>query len=662
LSKWTVLIAATLAVLLAGPAQALQVEWTKTLDQAMQYDQKQQKWKDSDVASRDGYYYQIKGPAVAYDDKSKVILVAWEDWSEGGQIVGKIGLKALDEQGNEVAGATVDPGQGNVLFGPALVAYDRGKFLLAVVKVSRQDRQTKDYGDLYVYKVTVDAQNKQITVDNAKKVASNAAYPHLVYLGEDKNGNRYVAVVYEAWGQQGGQQGGQQQQGQQGGQQQQTGQTGQQQQGGQQQGGQQGGQQGKMGDVVLQVLKIDTSGNLSVVLGNPVVIKQRACKEYVHGNEHYFGHARPVASVYEEGGKKYLIVALTDYSNANPDLSYGRFYGQWNKCHVRAFVIELPSDLSTLGSAQLSPVEVQGGLTEKDETSEAPWVAGNVIVYRAGPLWGGMSGSDTGPDIYAALIVREKVREKGREEVRWVFKSVKCVYRRIYTQTAPCVVHVYDETNGSGKVLARHYLVVFSDNSGGFGKERLAGALLRCRGGQLLVLAQYDLTGYGNGVYYFTPTAVTVDETFGNARVAVAFYKGDTGYGGHNRGDVVLDLVNLGGPIDEMVPWMEHQISELDRKRMDLQQDLESVKGDVKALKNDVDNLKKKVGSLEGDLKGVKGKVGDLEGKVSDLEGKVKDLEKRVSELEKQGGKKGKGPVLPVLALVALLPLAARRR
>ncbi len=608
MSKWTVLIAATMAVLLAGPAQALQVEWTKTLDQAMQYDQQQKKWTDGAVASRDGYYYQIKGPTVAYDDKSKVILVAWEDWSEGSQTVGKIGLKALDDQGNEVADATVDPGQGNVLFGPALVKYDQGKFLLAAVKVSRQDLQTKDYGDLYVYKVAVDAQNQQITVDtqNALKVVSNAAYPHLVYLGEDKSGNRYVAVVYEAWDPKTGK-----------------------------------------GDVALQVLEIDSSGNLSQVLGNPVTIVQGVCKDHVQGSEHYFGHARPVASVYEEGGKKYLIVALTDYSEAEPNVSSYGFFGEWKKCHVRAFVIELPSDLSTLGSAQLSPVEVQGGLTEKENTSEAPWVVDNVIVYRAGPLWGGMGGSDTGPDIYAAIIANE--------DGQWKFKGVRCVYRRIYTQTAPCVVRVYDETDGSGNVVARYYLAVFSDNSGGFGKERLAGALLRCKGGRLVVLAQYDLTGYGNGVYYFTPTAVTVDETFGDARVAVAFYKGDTGYKGHGVGDVVLGLVNLGEPIDEMASWMEGLVSELDRARMDLQQDLKGVKGDVKALKNDVNNLEKKVGSLEGDLKGVKGKV-------SDLEGKVKDLEKRVSKLEKQGGKKGKGPVLPVLALVALLPLAARRR
>ncbi len=599
MSRWTVLTAAALAVLLAGPAQALQVEWTKTLDQAMQYNQQQKKWTDNAVASRDGYYYQIKGPAVAYDDKSKVILVAWEDWFEGGRTVGKIGLKALDDQGNEVADATVDPGQGGVLFGPALVKYGQGEFLLATVKVPQQDLQTKDYGDLYVYKVTVDTQSKRIAVDNPVQVAGNAAYPHLVYLGEDRNGNRYVAVVYEAWDPNGGK-----------------------------------------GDVALQVLKIDSSGNLSKVLGNPVTVAQGVCKDCVKDGEHYFGHARPVASVYEKGDKKYLVVALTDYSNAEPNVSSWGFFGEWRGCHVRAFVIELPSDLSTLGSAQLSPVEVQGGLTEKENTSEAPWVVDNVIVYRAGPLWGGMGGSDTGPDIYAAII-----ENAGGQ---WKFVGNRCVYRRIYTQAAPCVVHVYDETDGSGNVVARYYLAVFSDNSGGFGKERLAGALLRCKDDRLLVLAQYDLTGYGNGVYYFTPAAVTVDETFGDAQVAVAFYKGDTGYRGHSVGDVILDLVNLGEPIDEMASWMEDLVSELDRARMDLQQDLKGVKGDVNALKND--------------LKGVKGKVGDLEGKVSGLEAKVKGLENRVSKLEKQGGKRGKGPVLPVLALVALLPLAARRR
>ncbi|MEO2240726.1 MAG: hypothetical protein ABGY09_01505, partial [Euryarchaeota archaeon] len=52
---------------------------------------------------------------------------------------------------------------------------------------------------------------------------------------------------------------------------------------------------------------------------------------------------------------------------------------------------------------------------------------------------------------------------------------------------------------------------------------------------------------------------------------------------------------------------------------------------------------------------------------LKELEAKVKELEGKVSGPERQGGgkgggKRGKGPVLPVLALVALLPLAARRR
>ncbi len=63
------------------------------------------------------------------------------------------------------------------------------------------------------------------------------------------------------------------------------------------------------------------------------------------------------------------------------------------------------------------------------------------------------------------------------------------------------------------------------------------------------------------------------------------------------------------------------------------------------------------------ELKGsVSREVQQVKQRVEGLQGQVKGLENRVSKLEKQGGKSGKGPVLPVLALVALLPLAARRR
>jgi hypothetical protein len=54
---------------------------------------------------------------------------------------------------------------------------------------------------VYVYKVTVDTQNKQISVDTKSALTlnvanANAQHPALVYLGEDDQGNRYAAVVY----------------------------------------------------------------------------------------------------------------------------------------------------------------------------------------------------------------------------------------------------------------------------------------------------------------------------------------------------------------------------------------------------------------------------------------------------------------------------------
>ncbi|MHC1581088.1 MAG: hypothetical protein ACXQTC_05270 [Methanopyraceae archaeon] len=65
---------------------------------------------------------------------------------------------------------------------------------------------------------------------------------------------------------------------------------------------------------------------------------------------------------------------------------------------------------------------------------------------------------------------------------------------------------------------------------------------------------------------------------------------------------------------------------------------------------------------LEGGVSSVSREVQQVKQRVEGLQGQVKGLEKRVSKLERRGGKRGKGPVLPVLALVALLPLAARRR
>ncbi|MEO2241128.1 MAG: hypothetical protein ABGY09_03565, partial [Euryarchaeota archaeon] len=375
------------------------------LDDSYRFSPVASKYVDPEVASREGYYYQIKGPAMATDGNT--VLVAWEYWGNQSVINGKvewqgvygIALKAVDSTTSTSMTSTyVLKRNGYIMFGPALVSYDRGKFLLAVPEVNANSYMAgADYGELWVYKVTVDAQNKRVNVDtqNALKVADNAAYPHLVYLGEDKNGNRYVAVVYEAWNPSSGK-----------------------------------------GDVALQVLKIDASGKLDKMFSSPVTIAQGVCKDHVEGSEHYFGHARPVASLYEEGGKKYLIVALTDYSQASPYVSQWGWFNEWWGCKVRAFVIELPSDLSALNSAKLTPVEVQGQLTalgavdttagsnpvKKPPTNEAPWVADNVIVYRAGPLWGGMN--TVVPDVYAALIVHENGR--------WVFKSDRCICGLVY--------------------------------------------------------------------------------------------------------------------------------------------------------------------------------------------------------------------------------------
>jgi hypothetical protein len=139
------------------------------------------------------------------------------------------------------------------------------------------------------------------------------------------------------------------------------------------------------------------------------------------------------------------------------------------------------------------------------------------------------------PDIYAALIVRENGR--------WVFKYDQCVCSLMYTQTNPCVVRLFDSGGD------RYYLVVFSDNSGGFGGERIYSVLLKVSGNGISVLGEHPVTDYGDDPvpYYWCPVAATVREEPGKALVAIAFYRGDTGYGqyGHRAGDVVLQLVEV---------------------------------------------------------------------------------------------------------------------
>lgn len=59
----TAYVLLALLAALVGQASAASVGSQLTLDTAMQWDQQQNKYVDSDVAARDGYYYQVKGPA-----------------------------------------------------------------------------------------------------------------------------------------------------------------------------------------------------------------------------------------------------------------------------------------------------------------------------------------------------------------------------------------------------------------------------------------------------------------------------------------------------------------------------------------------------------------------------------------------------------------------
>ncbi|WP_457615296.1 hypothetical protein [Methanopyrus sp.] len=76
--------------------------------------------------------------------------MAWEDWSDNGTVVGRIGLRTPSSNTTYVT-----PEQGCVDFAPALVSYDQGKFLLAVTEVPEDKLATQDYGKLLVYKVNV---------------------------------------------------------------------------------------------------------------------------------------------------------------------------------------------------------------------------------------------------------------------------------------------------------------------------------------------------------------------------------------------------------------------------------------------------------------------------------------------------------------------------
>ncbi|WP_456482447.1 hypothetical protein [Methanopyrus sp.] len=614
-------LVALLAVL-TGQASAVSVGPQLTLDAAMQWDEQQGKYVDSAVAARDGYYYQVKGPAVSVDSAGTV-LVAWEEWSENGNVVGKIGLGT--PSGNTTY---VTPDQGCVDFAPALVSYDQGEFLLAVTEVPLSDLANQDYGKLLVYKVSVSG--NEISVGSSPiTVDENAAYPHMVYLGSDANGNKYVAIVYERWS-------------------------------------------GQSGDVVLQVLKIDASGNITPVLSQPLVIASSVCKDYIKDNTHYFGHARPVASLYEENGSKYLVVALTDYSQATPNLTWG-FYGEWIGCKVRAFVVDLPDDLSKIGGLSTENVhEVQGSLSTAGGTNGCPWVCGNVVVYRVGSLWGGMSGGTTIPDINAALIVRSGDS--------WTFSSDVTVYNRIWTQTCPSVTEVYTDDKGTP-----YYLAVFSDNSGGFGKERLAGVLFRVKDGKIQVIAQYDLTGFGSGYYYYCPTVATVRSQYGNAELVVACYKGDTGYMGHKVGDAIVMTVNVGDPIDEFMSsaaelintltgtvdvlndaifnsysGLKKKVSDLEKDVNGLKQATQTLEKTVQSVQGSVQDLQNKVSGLENEVKGCEKTLQDLRGKVSTLERSVENLKGRVGKLEHR--RLPVSPAAVLAALTAALALTAYRR
>ncbi|AAM02745.1 hypothetical protein [Methanopyrus kandleri] len=608
----TAYVLLALLAALVGQASAASVGSQLTLDTAMQWDQQQNKYVDSDVAARDGYYYQVKGPAVAVDSTGTV-LVAWEEWSENGNVVGKIGLRT--PSGNAVY---VTPEQDCVYFAPALTSYDQGKFLLAVTEVPQSNLVAQDYGKLLVYKV--DVSNGQITVGSSPvQVADNAAYPHVVYLGSD-NDNRYVAIVYERWN-------------------------------------------GETGDVELQVLKIDTNGNIIPVLSQPLVIAEGVCKDYVKGDVHYFGHARPVASLYQEGDSKYLIVVLTNYSQATPNVSEWGFYGEWKGCKVEAYVVDLP-DFSTIGGLSSENVhKVQGSLSASEDTNECPWVCDNVVVYRVGSLWGGMSGDTTIPDINAALIV------KSRDS--WTFSSDTTIYRRIYTQTGPAVARVY--TNNDDKTP--YYLAVFADNSGGFGKERLTGVLFRVKDGKIQVIAQYDLTGFGSGYYYYCPTVATVKSKYGDAELVVACYKGDSGSGGHNIGDAVMLTVSIGDPVDEFMSsaaellnsltgtvdvvnnaifnsysGLKKKVSDLEKKSNELTQTTQELQNKVSTLEQGQEELKQEVSKISQEVSGLKGSIDECKNTVENLEERVKKLERR------------KIAVSPMAVLAAALTLAAYRR
>ncbi|WP_456436156.1 hypothetical protein [Methanopyrus sp.] len=567
---------------LVGQASAVSVSPQLTLDTEMKWDQQQGRYVDSDVVARDGYYYQVKGPAVAVDSAGTV-LVAWEEWSENGNVVGKIGLRTPSG-----GAAYVTPESGHVDFAPALVSYGHGKFLLAVTEVPQDNLATQDYGELLVYNVSVSGD--QISMDSQPvQVDGNAAYPHMVYLGSDNDGNEYVAIVYEKWN-------------------------------------------GGSGNVVLQVLKIYTNGNITPVLGQPLVIAEGVCKDYVKDGVHYFGHARPVASVYQQGGSKYLVVVLTDYSQASPNVTSWGFYGEWEGCKVKAYVVDLPADLSTIGELNQEDVhEVQGSLSTSDNTNECPWVCDNVVVYRVGSLWGGMSGDTTIPDINAALIVNSG-------DGNWTFSSDTTIYRRIYTQTDPTVAKVYTD-NGTP-----YYLSVFADNSGGFGRERLAGVLFRVKDGKIQVIAQYDLTGFGSGYYYYCPALATVNSEYKNAELVVACYKGDSGSRGHSIGDAVILTVGIGDPVDEFMSSAAELLNNL-TGTMDVVNN---------AIFNSYSGLKKKVSDLEKKANELIQTAQELKHTVENLEGRVKKLEQK---LERR-----KVAISPMAVLAAILTLAAYRR
>jgi len=353
-------------------------------------------------------------------------------------------------------------------------------------------------------------------------------------------------------------------------------------------------------------------------------------------------HPRPVATLFtfESNGQTLnaLLVAYTDYSEAFPSTMWGDWYGDFMNARAKVAVFDLSTG-KLLYTYDLPGDEMY--LYDYPVTCCAyPFVSGDLVAWMYGSLWGSMTGNV--PDIYVAALQAEY----NTSTSTWSFSLVGAqpAPSELYTQTNPYVAMI-GEDNGT-----YYYMVEYSDNIGGFGYVNISCATV--------AVTLDTTTGAVNGVkvmytgpvttceqndYQYCPAFVLFPD---HGTVYSVYYVGDTGYGGHARGDVYTCVnkltTSLGVVAQEPAIEVAERLSAVENQ---LTSQVSQIGQELNTVENDVNNLKQTVSSLEND-------VNELKTNVSDLQEKVNNLENRGAPVT---------PIAVVLGLTALAMVLRRR-